>query len=286
MSSTNHSIDIAITGMSCASCVSTVENTLRKIPAIESASVNLATERAHIELNKDFSHEAILKAVSDAGYGAEVISPEHVHHHTDDASTGGRKIVVAAILSFPLMVPMLLSLIGIDWNLPVWLQWLLATPVQFYLGAGFYKSAWKAILNKSGNMDLLVAIGTTAAYALSVYMLLQGHQHLYFEASSVVITLVLLGKWLEKRAKRQTTEAIRALQQLRPETARVRRQGEESEIQLSQVVIDDVVIIRPGERIPVDAIILEGNSHDYCDWNRDYIISHHPFSGRCTNCKT
>ena len=261
MSSTNHSIDIAITGMSCASCVSTVENTLRKIPAIESASVNLATERAHIELNKDFSHEAILKAVSDAGYGAEVISPEHVHHHTDDASTGGRKIVVAAILSFPLMVPMLLSLIGIDWNLPVWLQWLLATPVQFYLGAGFYKSAWKAILNKSGNMDLLVAIGTTAAYALSVYMLLQGHQHLYFEASSVVITLVLLGKWLEKRAKRQTTEAIRALQQLRPETARVRRLGEESEIQLSQVVIDDVVIIRPGERIPVDAIILEGNSH-------------------------
>lgn len=261
MSSTNHSIDIAITGMSCASCVSTVENALQKIPAVQSASVNLATERAHIEFGNDTSAQSIVKAVVDAGYGAEVISPEHAPHRVDNDSTDGKKIVIATMLSFPLMVPMLLNLVGIDWNLPAWFQWLLATPVQFYLGAGFYKSAWKAILNKSGNMDLLVAIGTTAAYALSVYMLAQGHQHLYFEASSVVITLVLLGKWLEKRAKRQTTEAIRALQQLRPETARVRRQNTESEIPLSQVVIDDVVIIRPGERIPVDAFIIEGNSH-------------------------
>ncbi|MES2579617.1 MAG: heavy metal translocating P-type ATPase [Pseudomonadota bacterium] len=261
MLSTNHSIDIAITGMSCASCVSTVENVLRKIPAVQSASVNLATERAHIELSNDTSPQTVVKAVIDAGYGAEVVLPEHTHHYVDNDSTNGRKIVIAVILSFPLTVPMLLNMVGIDWNWPAWFQWLLATPVQFYLGAGFYKSAWKAILNKSGNMDLLVAIGTTAAYALSVYMLAKGHQHLYFEASSVVITLVLLGKWLEKRAKRQTTEAIRALQKLRPETARVRRQDNESEIPLSQVVIDDVVIIRPGERIPVDAVIIEGNSH-------------------------
>lgn len=261
MSSNNHTIDIAITGMSCASCVSAVENALRKIPAVQSASVNLATEHAHIELSNDASPQAIVKAVIDAGYGAEVISPEHTHHQVNNDSTDGKKIVIATMLSFPLMVPMLLNLVGIDWNLPAWFQWLLATPVQFYLGAGFYKSAWKAILNKSGNMDLLVAIGTTAAYALSVYMLAQGHQHLYFEASSVVITLVLLGKWLEKRAKRQTTEAIRALQQLRPETARVRRQNGESEIPISQVVIGDIVLVRPGERIPVDAVIIEGNSH-------------------------
>lgn len=261
MSSANHSIDIAITGMSCASCVSTVENALRKIPAVQSASVNLATERVHIELSNDTPPQVVVKAVIDAGYGAEVISPEHTHHQVNNDSADGTKIVIAIILSFPLTVPMLLNMVGIDWNWPVWFQWLLATPVQFYLGAGFYKSAWKAMLNKSGNMDLLVAIGTTAAYALSVYMLAQGHQHLYFEASSVVITLVLLGKWLEKRAKRQTTEAIRALQQLRPETARVRRQDTESEIPLSKVVIDDLVIIRPGERIPVDAVITEGNSH-------------------------
>ncbi len=261
MSSANHSIDIAITGMSCASCVSTVENALRKLLAVESASVNLATERAHIELSEDIANQVIVNAVVNAGYGAEIILSEHAHHHSDDASTGGQKVVIASILSAPLIVSMLLNLFGINWNLPAWFQWLLATPVQFYLGASFYQSAWKAVLNKSGNMDLLVAIGTTAAYVLSVYMLLQGHQHLYFEASSVVITLVLLGKWLERRAKRQTTEAIRALQQLRPETARVRRHTEEIEVPLSQVVINDVVVVRPGERIAVDAIIIEGNSH-------------------------
>lgn len=261
MSSASHSVDIAISGMNCASCVSTVEKALRKIPAVESASVNLATERAHVELRADIPYDSIAQAVIDAGYGAKVISQTQEHTYPAEDSTMGSKIIIAVILSLPLMVPMLLNLLGVHWNLPVMLQWLLATPVQFYLGAGFYKSAWKALLNKSGNMDLLVAIGTTAAYALSVYMLLQGHQHLYFEASSVVITLVLLGKWLEKRAKRQTTAAIRALQQLRPETALVKRQGVELEIPLSQVVIDDVVVIRPGERIPVDAIIIEGNSH-------------------------
>lgn len=262
MSSHNHAVDIAVTGMSCASCVTAVENALRKLPEVASASVNLATERAHIELANDIRHQNIVKAVVDAGYGASIVSPEqsHAHHHEDDSATG-INIVIAAILSFPLIVPMLLNVVGVDWNLPVWLQWLLATPVQFYLGAGFYKSAWRAVLNKSGNMDLLVAIGTTAAYALSVYMLLQGHQHLYFEASSVVITLVLLGKWLERRAKHQTTEAIRALQQLRPETARVRRENSEIEIPLAQVFLDDVVITRPGERIPVDGILLEGESY-------------------------
>lgn len=262
MSSHNHAVDIAVTGMSCASCVATVENALRKLPDVASASVNLATERAHIELANDIPHQNIVKAVVDAGYGASIVLPEqtHAHHHEEDSATG-IKILIAAILSFPLIVPMLLNVAGIDWSLPVWLQWLLATPVQFYLGAGFYKSAWRAVLNRSGNMDLLVAIGTTAAYALSIYMLLQGHQHLYFEASSVVITLVLLGRWLERRAKRQTTEAIRALQQLRPETARVKREGEELEIPLAQVSLNDVVVVRPWERIPVDAVILEGTSH-------------------------
>jgi Cu+-exporting ATPase len=261
MSSSNHSIDLNISGMSCASCVSSVENALRKLPAVESAGVNLATERAHVELKSDIAHAEIIKAVVDAGYGAEVVSQRQDYKQHNDASTNGRNIVIAIALSIPLIIPMLLNLAGIHWNLPTVVQWLLATPVQFYLGAPFYKSAWKAVINKSGNMDLLVAIGTTAAYALSVYMLLQGQQHLYFEASSVVITLVLLGKWLEKRAKRQTTEAIRALQQLRPEIARVRRLDVESEIPLAEVVIGDIVVIRPGERIPVDAVIIDGRSH-------------------------
>lgn len=263
MSSHQYSVDIAITGMSCASCVATIEKALNKLPEVESASINLATERAHIKFASNIPHQNILKAVEDSGYGASLINPEqtHAHHHHDEDSTTSLNIAIAAILSIPLVIPMLLSLAGINWNLPTWLQWLLATPVQFYFGAGFYKSAWRAVLNKTGNMDLLVAIGTTAAYALSVYMMLQGHEHLYFEAASVVITLVLLGKWLEKRAKRQTTEAIRALQKLRPETARVRRENAELEIPLAQVLLDDVVITRPGERIPVDGILLEGESY-------------------------
>jgi len=263
MTDSDHSLDIAISGMSCASCVSAVESALRKLPEVESASVNLATEKAHIELKegRSLQTQTILKAVTDAGYGAELLTHTQSLKHHDDESANGIRIVMAVLLSTPLIIPMLFSLSGGHWNLPVWVQWLLATPVQFYLGAGFYTSAWKAIKNRTGNMDLLVAIGTSAAYLLSIYMMSQGHEHLYFEASSVVITLVLLGKWLEKRAKRQTTEAIRALQKLRPETARVRRLDAELDIPLQEVMIDDVVIIRPGERIPVDAIVIDGSSH-------------------------
>ena len=150
MSSHNHAVDIAVTGMSCASCVATVENALRKLPDVASASVNLATERAHIELANDIPHQNIVKAVVDAGYGASIVLPEQAHaHHHEEGSATGINIVIAAILSFPLIVPMLLNVAGIDWSLPVWLQWLLATPVQFYFGAGFYKSAWRAVLNLS-----------------------------------------------------------------------------------------------------------------------------------------
>jgi Cu+-exporting ATPase len=148
--------------------------------------------------------------------------------------------------------------------LPGWWQFALATPVQFWLGARFYRAGWKALKARAGNMDLLVALGTSAAYGLSLYELAkQGDHamgHLYFEASAVVITLVLLGKWLEARAKRQTTEAIRALNALRPDVARVRRGSEETEVPIAQVRVGDVVIVRPGEHIPVDGLVLEGAS--------------------------
>ena len=171
---------------------------------------------------------------------------------------------------------MLGALFGQSWMLDGWLQWALATPVQFWLGARFYKSGWKALRAGAGNMDLLVALGTSAAYGLSVYQLLRhgsgaggngagggsggGHDmaHLYFEASAVVITLVLLGKWLEARAKRQTTEAIRALNALRPETARLRRNGMDTDVPVGEVKVGDLVVVRPGERIAVDGEILEG----------------------------
>ena len=159
---------------------------------------------------------------------------------------------------------MMAAPLGADWTLPGAVQLALATPVQFWLGARFYRSAWKAILARAGNMDLLVALGTSAAYGLSVYQLLvhggHGMAHLYFEASAVVITLVLLGKWLETRAKRQTTAAIRALNALRPETARVRRAGRDQQVPIRKIVLDDLVVVLPGERVPVDGLVLEGAS--------------------------
>lgn len=253
------SLDFSINGMSCASCVAQVEKALNKLPEVTSVAVNLATERAHVGLAKKTKPERIIQAVIDAGYGAEIITP--YARRRDETRTGGWHVVFAIVLSLPLIVPMLLNLSGMHIMLPGWLQWLLATPIQFWLGARFYKAGWKAVRNISGNMDLLVAIGTSAAYGLSIYMLFRGDQHFYFEASSAVITLVLLGKWLESRAKRQTSEAIRALQALNPETARVRRQDKEVEIALEAVVVGDLVLVRPGERIPVDGLVIEGRSH-------------------------
>jgi P-type Cu+ transporter len=252
------SIDLAITGMSCASCVSQVEKALGQLPEVASVAVNLATERAHVSLAKPLDTEHIIQAVIDAGYGAEVIRQGQ---RREEIHTGGWHVVFAIVLSLPLVVPMLLNFLGSHIMVPGWLQWLLATPIQFWLGARFYIAAWKAVRNRSGNMDLLVAIGTSAAYGLSIYMLFRGDVHLYFEASSAVITLVMLGKWLEGRAKRQTSEAIRALQALSPETARVKRQNAEIEIPLEEVAVDDLVLVRPGEHIPVDGVVIEGRSH-------------------------
>jgi len=253
------SLDLSISGMSCASCVAQVEKALNKLPEVASATVNLATECAHIELQMGIATERIVQAVADAGYGAEVVALRA--RPKPEAQTGGWHVTFAIALSLPLVAPMFLNLLGMHVMLPGWLQWLLATPIQFWLGARFYRAGWKAVRNRSGNMDLLVAIGTSAAYGLSIYMLFRGDLHLYFEASAAVITLVLLGKWLEGRAKRQTSEAIRALQALNPETARVRRQDKEIEIGLEDVVVDDLVVVRPGERIPVDGLVIEGRSH-------------------------
>jgi Cu+-exporting ATPase len=250
-------LDVAISGMTCASCVARVEKAILKVEGVEAASVNLATERAHIHFSIPTNPERILQAVSKAGYEATLLKAEAAFSSAPEIHSGW-KVATAAAFTVPLVLPMVLMAFGVHYNLPGWLQWLLATPVQLWLGASFYRSAWQAVLHRSGNMDLLVALGTTAAYGLSVYMLLMGHAHLYFEAASAVITLVLLGKWLESRAKRQTTEAIRALQALRPDTAVVRRDGKELALPLAQVRLGDLVIVRPGERIAVDGVVQEG----------------------------
>jgi Cu+-exporting ATPase len=248
---------LTIEGMTCASCVRRVEKALAQVPGVTAAEVNLATETARISGASDTA--ALIAAVRKAGYGAHV----HVEHETA-APAPLWPVLLAAALSLPLVVPMVGDLFGAHWMLPGWLQLALATPVQLGLGARFYVAAWKALRARSGNMDLLVAIGTSAGYGLSLWHLLtdtDAMPHLYFEASAVVITLVLLGKWLEARAKRQTTEAIRALQALRPETARVRlSDGREEERPIAQVAVGDLVVVRPGERVPVDGVVAEGAS--------------------------
>ena len=257
---------LAVEGMTCASCVARVEKALLRVPGVVSAEVNLATETAEVLLaSREPDIAALTAAVAKAGYAARPVSPaDAAGSVASRPAPAWWPVAVGAALSLPLIVPMFGMLLGVDWMLPGWLQLLLATPVQFWLGARFYRSAWSAIKARAGNMDLLVALGTSAAYGLSVYQLsMHGSHaggHLYFEASAVVITLVLLGKWLEARAKRQTTQAITALNALRPATARVRRDGQELELPVGQVVKGDQVVIRPGERVPVDGVVLEGAS--------------------------
>jgi P-type Cu+ transporter len=252
-------IKLPIQGMTCASCVARVEKALKRVPGVGSAEVNLATETATVTLAEGAAAETLVTAVRDAGYEA-TLSP--VKTPARDGSWW--PVAIAAALTAPLLVPMIGSAVDADWMLPGWIQFLLATPVQFWLGARFYQAGWKALRARTGNMDLLVALGTSAAYGLSVYMLGRhwDHEpHLYFEASAAVITLVLLGKWLEGRAKRQTTGAIRALQALRPEMARVLRGAEEIEIPIAQLRVGDLVIVRPGERIAADGVVTEGRTH-------------------------
>jgi Cu+-exporting ATPase len=206
---------------------------------------------------------ALKSAIEKAGYAAKEL--QDVKPQSAPRLPAWWPVAVGGALTLPLVTPMLLQLFGVDWMLDGWLQLALATPVQFWLGWRFYRAGWKAMLAKTGNMDLLVALGTSAAYGLSIYLLFKhadhGMPHLYFEASAAVITLVLLGKWLEQRAKRQTADAIRALNALRPTTARVRRGDVELEVPVEQVMVGDLVIVRPGDRVAVDGDIVEGRSH-------------------------
>ena len=253
-------IKLPIEGMTCASCVARVEKALKRVPGVASAEVNLATETATIALAEGAPAEALVAAVRNAGYEARLEAAPS----SAAADRSWWPVAVAAALTLPLLLPMAGGVAGADWMLPGWAQLALATPVQVWLGARFYKAGWKSLLARTGSMDLLVALGTSAAYGLSVYMLFRHWEHephLYFEASAAVITLVLLGKWLEGRAKRQTTEAIRALQALRPETARVVRDGKEREIPIAELAVGDLVVVRPGERIAADGAVVEGRSH-------------------------
>src|SRR5471032_388488 len=259
------SLELSIDGMTCASCVGRVERALTKVPGVKSVSVNLANERAHLELLGHIDPQILIAAVTKAGYNASVCEVEHPTDNQQARLHRERWILLAAIaLALPLVLPMLLQPFGVHWMLPAWAQFALATPVQFIFGARFYVAAWKAVRAGAGNMDLLVALGTSAGYGLSLYewATAAGRMpHLYFEASGVVIALVLLGKYLESRAKRQTASAIRALEALRPERAIQVIDGREQDVAISALRLNDLVMVKPGERFPVDGEVVEGQSH-------------------------
>ncbi len=257
-------IDIGIGGMTCASCVSRVEKALKKVPGVQEATVNLATESARILVASGGDLEARLRrAVRDAGYEPRAADTA-VTTDEDSPWAGFLPVGVGLALSTPLVLPMVGDLLGKHWMLdPIW-QFLLATPVQFILGAHFYKAGWYALKALTGNMDLLVAIGTTAGWLLSMWLWLTAEPdvmvHLYFEGSAVVITLVMLGKWLEARAKRQTTSAIRALHALRPDVAHLLKPDGEVDLPVAEVLVGDRLVVKPGERFPVDGKLLEGHT--------------------------
>ncbi|WP_455930177.1 heavy metal translocating P-type ATPase [Pseudomonas fluorescens] len=259
--------DLPISGMTCASCAGRVERALGKVPGVKSVSVNLANERAHVEVLGQMDPGVLIAAVDKAGYTATLPQSETV----TDANQAQRlhrerwSLLLAIALALPLVLPMLVEPFGLHWMLPAWVQFALATPVQFIFGARFYIAAWKAVRAGAGNMDLLVAIGTSAGYGLSIYEWLTAPvgtmPHLYFEASAVVIALVLLGKYLESRAKRQTASAIRALEALRPERAIRVFEGREEDVAITALKLDDLVLVKPGERFPVDGEVVDGQSH-------------------------
>lgn len=261
-----------ITGMTCAACSTRIEKGLNKIEGVAIANVNLALEKATIEFNpSEVTVADIIAKVEKLGYGAhqKQEDTEQVDHREKAIKDQKRKFIISAILSLPLLWTMVghftfTSFLYVpDFLMNPWIQLILATPVQFIIGKQFYVGAYKALRNGSANMDVLVVMGTSAAYFYSVYQAVvtagtHHGPHLYFETSAVLITLIILGKLFEAKAKGRSSEAIKKLMGLQAKTAIVVRDGVEKEVPLEEVVIGDTILVKPGEKIPVDGEVLEG----------------------------
>ena len=262
MTTTQHA-ELQITGMHCASCSARLEKALNQLPDV-TAVVNIATEKASITFNPArLDIPALIAAVRNTGYDGHPVRDFALEKNAKEQIYRQELIrfYIAAALTTPLFVEMVLMLLGIHTMLPVWLQWLLATPVQFWAGSRFYRGAWSALKSGGSNMDVLVALGTSAAYFMScAVFLLKLDQPVYFEASAMLITLVLMGKLLEARAKGKASAALEALINLQPKLAHVERDGVIIDVSVHQLRPDEVFIVRPGESIPVDGKILEGAS--------------------------
>ncbi len=258
---------LTIGGMTCATCSGRIEKVLRRQPGVVSAQVNLSSETATVAFTPGVATERqLIQAVERAGYSATKAptdAAQRLEAEKAQAARNRKELAIlagSALLTLPLVLPMLLAPLCLHWMAPGWLQFLLATPVQFIAGSRFYRGAWGALRGGSANMDVLVAMGTSAAYGLSTVLLFSGG-HLYYEGAAAVITLVMAGKWMESRAKFSTTAAIRALMDLRPETANVLREGREVRIPAEAVGRGETVVVRPGERVPVDGLVTRGQSH-------------------------
>ena len=250
--------DIGVSGMTCASCANRVKRALERVPGVLEVSVNLATEQAHLRLLSTVEDAALAAALQKAGY-ALAAAPEDMASEAAPDRHAQAEVLVAFALAAPFLLGMLGMALGRDWMPPGWLQVILAAPLQFWLGTRFYRAGWRALRAGTGNMDLLVALGTSAAFGLSIVQWLRGEHHLYFEAAAVVIAFVLLGRFLEHRAKRATGAAIAALLALRPRTARrLDNIGGEQEVPLAALRVGDRVVVRPGERVPADGAVEEG----------------------------
>ncbi|MBA4382989.1 MAG: copper-translocating P-type ATPase [Sideroxydans sp.] len=263
MTPTEQHAELQIVGMRCASCSARLEKSLNQLPHVN-AVVNLATEKASVTFDPTLTNvDELIKAVADTGFDAHV-ARDFAAEKAERAEIFRKEkleFLIALALITPMLLDMFLMLFDIHFNIPTWLQWLLATPVQFWAGMRFYRGAWGSIKHGSGNMDLLVALGTSAAYFLSFFIMVLGiHQPVYFEAGATLITLVLLGKLLEAGAKQKATSALEALFHLQPKIAHVERDGEVIDVPVGQFRPDDIFIVRPGESVPVDGVVLEGSS--------------------------
>ena len=253
-------ISVGVTGMTCAACATRIEKVLKRVPGVAAASVNLATETARVEGDARVTDDVVAAAIAKAGYGTRPI--DHSGAPEDQAKLRHEliAILIGAVLTVPLVAPMLGALIDRHVMLPGLWQLALAAPIQLWLGAPFYRGAWKALRGGTANMDVLVALGTSAAFGLSLYLMLRGEVHLYFESAAVIIVLVRLGKWLEVRAKRRTLRALQALEALRPSEALVRTAAGDAVVPISRLTIGSVLVVKPGDRIAADGVVSEGRS--------------------------
>ncbi|GGE73498.1 heavy metal translocating P-type ATPase [Priestia taiwanensis] len=266
--------DLAITGMTCAACANRIEKVVGKQNGISKINVNVTLETAHVEYSdSEISIEEIVQKIEKLGFGATIKTKESgasSEGKKDAIKEQKRKLLISSILSIPLLWTMVTHFSFTSWIwspeilMNPWVQFILATPVQFYIGKQFYVGAYKALRNKSANMDVLVALGTSAAYFYSLYLTLVAppghHISLYYETSAVLITLIILGKLFESLAKGKSSEAIKKLMGLQAKTAIVIRDGREVGISLEEVIVGDTILVKPGEKIPVDGIVLEGTS--------------------------